>query len=289
MKTKKIWVALLVAGMSFGMGSCTKEDIDDIRKELQEQDDRLTTLEEWQKSVNTNISSLQTLIEALEDKDYVTGVTPLTDGSGYEITFLKSGKITINHGKKGDTGATPAISVKQDTDTKYYWTVNGEWLLDAGNKIPVTGEAPQVRINTGTNEWEISNDGGDNWTSTGVSATGEKGDDGDSMFSNIDTSKPAEVTFTLADGTKITLPRTAGTLTIEEAADADNKFTITGELLKKSTGNIVHIRVESPNADGSYIETRSIADGTRWKITNITDGDVMTILAYPAKIGRAHV
>ena len=100
---KRIWVALLLAGMAFGMGSCTKEDIDDIRKELQEHDDRLTSLEEWQKSVNMNISSLQSLIEALENKDYVTGVTPLADGSGYEISFLKSGKITIKHGEKGET------------------------------------------------------------------------------------------------------------------------------------------------------------------------------------------
>lgn len=114
MKMKKIWVALLLAGMSFGMGSCMKEDIDDIRKELQEHDDRLTSLEEWQKSVNTDISSLQSLVEALEDKDYVTGVTPLADGSGYEISFLKSGKITIKHGEKGDDGDTPVISVKQE-------------------------------------------------------------------------------------------------------------------------------------------------------------------------------
>ncbi len=301
MKTKRILVALLLAGVSFGMGSCTKEDIDDIRQELQEQDSRLTSLEEWQKSVNTNISSLQTLIEALEDKDYVIGVTPLADESGYEITFLKSGKITIRHGEAGDT---PAISVKQDDgDGKYYWTVNGEWLLDGGNKMPVTGEkgepgtsaiAPQVRINETSNLWETSVDGGTTWTSTGVKATGDKGEkgdtgaQGDAIFQKdgIDcTSDPNNVTFTLANGSKITLPRTAGTLTIEEATDGDNKFTITitGDLLKKSTGNIVHIRVESPNADGSYIETRSIADGTRWKITNITEGDVMTILAYPAK------
>lgn len=185
MKMKKIWVALLFAGMSFGMGSCMKEDIDDIQKELQEHDDRLTSLEEWQKSVNTDISSLQTLIEALEDKDYVTGVTPLADGSGYEISFLKSGKITIKNGEKGEKGEagnTPVISVKQDTDEKYYWTVNGEWLLDDGNnKMPVTGEKGD--------KGDTGNDGltphiGDNgnwWvgtTDTGVKAQGNTGNDG---------------------------------------------------------------------------------------------------------------
>lgn len=34
--------------------------------------------------------------------------------------------------------------------------------------------APQVQINATTNEWEISTDGGKNWKSTGIKATGEK-------------------------------------------------------------------------------------------------------------------
>ena len=70
-------------------------------------------------------------------------MTPLEDGTGYVITFLKSGNITIKHGEKGEQGNkgdTPVVSVKQDADGKYYWTINGEWLLDNGNKIPVTGE-----------------------------------------------------------------------------------------------------------------------------------------------------
>lgn len=160
MKMKKIWVALLLAGMSFGMGSCTKEDIDDIRKELQEHNDRLTSLEEWQKSVNTSISYLQSLIEALEDKDYVTAVTPLEDGTGYVISFLKSGNVTIKHGEKGEKGEdgnTPVISVKLDTDGKYYWTVNGEWLLDSGNKIPVTEtNGADVQTRSTGSRWGVS-------------------------------------------------------------------------------------------------------------------------------------
>lgn len=42
--------------------------------------------------------------------------------------------------------------------------------------------APQVQINATTNEWEISTDGGKNWKSTGIKATGEKGDRGDAVF-----------------------------------------------------------------------------------------------------------
>lgn len=180
--------------------SCS-DDYDDawIKEATEDLKDRVTALEEWQKSVNTDIRSLQSLVAALEDKDYVTAVTPLEDGTGYVISFLKSGNVTIKHGErgeqgeKGEDGTTPVISVKQDSDGKHYWTVNGEWLLDNGNKMPVTGEkgdkgdkgdkgadaiAPRVRINTDTNLWEISTDGGTTWTSTGVKATGDKGNTG---------------------------------------------------------------------------------------------------------------
>lgn len=72
--------------------------------------------------------------------------------------------------------------------------------------------APQVQINATTNEWEISTDGGKNWKSTGIKATGEKGDRGDAVFAEngVDyTSDPDNVIFTLADGkTKLTVPRT---------------------------------------------------------------------------------
>ena len=229
---RKVWIACsMVCACMFGLSSCG-DDYDDseLRGDIENLESRITAIEEWQKSVNTDIRSLQNLVEALEDKDYVTAVTPLEDGTGYVISFLKSGNVTI---KNGEDGTTPVISVKQDSDGKHYWTVNGEWLLDNGNKMPVTGEkgdkgdkgdkgadaiAPQVRINTDTNLWEISTDGGKTWTSTGIKATGDKGNtgeqgpQGDAIFAKdgIDyTSDHDNVIFTLVDGTKITLPRTS--------------------------------------------------------------------------------
>ena len=108
--------------------------------------------------MNTNISSLQTIINALQDNDYVKSVTPvMQDGKeiGYTITFSKSNPITIYHGKDGSDGAdgadgedgsdgndgsTPVIGVRQETDGIYYWTLNGEWLTDSqGNKIKAQG------------------------------------------------------------------------------------------------------------------------------------------------------
>ena len=113
--------------------------------------------------INSNVEALQTVVNALESNDYVTGVTPLYDGTeeiGYKINFSKSGSVTIYHGKDGNDGAagapgqngangnngtdgkdgvTPVIGVAQENGI-YYWTVNGSWLLDeSGNKVPTTG------------------------------------------------------------------------------------------------------------------------------------------------------
>ena len=357
-----MWIAGFVM-CAFGLPSCS-DDYDDseLRNNLENLEDRITALEEWQKSVNTNIQSLQSIVSALENRNFITSVTPLMENgkeTGYTITFQSGSPIIIRHGKDGvdgedgtdgqngtdgKDGSTPVIGVAKDSDGVYYWTVDGEFLLDGDKKIPVTGPegdkgdagddgitphigengnwwigttdtgikaqgeqgpsgitphigengnwwigttdtgikaqgeqgpsgitphigengnwwigttdtgikaqgeqgpsgitphigengnwwigttdtgikaqgakgddaiAPQVQINATTNEWEISTDGGKNWKSTGIKATGEKGDRGDAVFAEngVDyTSDPDNVIFTLADGkTKLTVPRT---------------------------------------------------------------------------------
>ncbi|MBP3564567.1 MAG: leucine-rich repeat protein [Alistipes sp.] len=231
--------------------SCSKEyDDSALWNDLNSLEARVAKLEELCKQMNTNISSLQTIVSALQSNDYVTGVTPITkDGEiiGYTITFKKSQPITIYHGedgkdgkdgqngKDGKDGQTPNIGVKKDVDGIYYWTLNGEWLLDDnGNKIKaqgidgkdgvngtngddgtngqdgVDGITPQLKIEN--DYWYISYDNGKSWEKLGK-ATGEdgvngtNGEDGDSMFTNIDTTSSDEyVIFTLSDGTQIKLP-----------------------------------------------------------------------------------
>ncbi|EOS11801.1 leucine-rich repeat protein [Phocaeicola sartorii] len=192
---RKTWIACsMMCACMLGLSSCGDDYNDsELRSDIENLEDRITALEEWQKSVNTDIRSLQSLVAALENKDYVTAVTPLEDGTGYVISFLKSGNITIKHGErgeqgeKGEDGTTPVISVKLDTDGKYYWTVNGEWLLDNGNKMPVTGEKGD-KGDKGDNGASGSDgltpyisDNGNWWigtTDTGVKAQGNTGTDG---------------------------------------------------------------------------------------------------------------
>ena len=155
---KKLFTYLFVAITLIIAGCSESFDDSKIWDKLDDHESRIAKLEELCKQVNTNISSLQTIVNALQNKDYVTGVTPITtDGEtvGYTITFTKSQPITIYHGEDGKDGqngtdgkdgvdgkdsSTPIIGVKQDSDGIYYWTLNGEWLLDAnGNKIKAQG------------------------------------------------------------------------------------------------------------------------------------------------------
>jgi uncharacterized protein (TIGR02145 family) len=208
-KTFSFLLALLL------MGSCTADlwdAVHDLRDEdaaLAAQDSalvaRITQLETWATTVNTNIIALQGLVNVLQNNDYVTGVTSFTSPTpgGYIITFTQSAPITISNGEKGNTGdkgddgITPQISIAKDIDDIYYWKLNGEWFLDgSSNKIPVTGAkgdkgtdgtpgsngndaiAPQIRINGATNFWEVSTDNGYTWVTTSIKATGEPGADG---------------------------------------------------------------------------------------------------------------
>lgn len=149
-------MSLLLATTFFSCG----DDYDDtaLRNDVNDLKSRVEKLESWCSTTNTQISALQGLVSALEQNDYVTGVTPIVEGSvevGYTITFTKSKPITIYHGKDGKNGAdgingvdgiTPLIGAEKDTDGIYYWTIklgdaDSAWLTDVdNNKIPTTGK-----------------------------------------------------------------------------------------------------------------------------------------------------
>lgn len=226
--------------MAVAVSSCSKFDDTEIWDKLNDHESRITALEELCKQMNTNIDALQTIVEALEKRDYVTNVSPVRkDGEviGYTISFADSDTITIYHGENGQDGAdgkdgyTPQIGVMKDTDGIYYWTLDGEWLLDGkGNKIQangvngidgtdgsngedgtngVDGITPRLKIEN--DYWYVSYDEGATWIELGK-ATGEDGSngidgvDGDSIFSSV-TQDDEYVYFNLADGTMITLPK----------------------------------------------------------------------------------
>lgn len=204
---KKFLYKLLFLILSvFNLSSCY--DDSELRNKVDNHEERLQSLENLCRQINTNISSLQSIIEAIQKNDYITSITPIQEGNdiiGYTINFTQSGAITIYHGEDGET---PVIAAKLDENGVYYWTIDGEWVKDEqGNKIPTTGTdgengtTPYLKIEDGY--WYVSYDNGTSWQLL-YKAVGEDGVDGDSFFKEV-IENDYSVIFILSDGSELEL------------------------------------------------------------------------------------
>ena len=188
--------------------SCTRFDDSAIWEELLNHKERIEKLEAECNKLNTNISSIKTILEALQTNDYVTGIVKIMEDGvevGYSITFAKGGAVTIYHGTSGENGTTPKIGIQKAADGQYYWTVDGEWMTDDdGEKIPATVAAtdgkyitPQFRVVEGV--WYVSLDNGNNWREIGVLQ------DSCAIFISVEIESDC-VVFTMSDGNQVTIP-----------------------------------------------------------------------------------
>ena len=145
---KRLFTYLLLISV-LGISSCAYDD-SSLWEKVNNHENRIAELEELCKQMNSNINAMQTLLNAMEENNYITSVTPVVENGetvGYTIAFTKSEPITIYHGKDGKDGAngangadgkdgyTPVIGVAKDTDDVYYWTLDGDWLLDKDGNI----------------------------------------------------------------------------------------------------------------------------------------------------------
>ena len=192
------------------LASCQYDD-EELWNKVNSLDDRVTAVEGSLNSLNQTIPSLQTIVEAMENRTYISSVTTTSDG--YKIDFSDGKSATITNGENA-----PVIGINKDADGKYYWTqsFNGteEWLVDeGGNKMPVAGKdavTPQLKVNT-NGCWTVSYDNGATFTEvldeTGkpVSAVGTEGEKGDSFFSNV-TIENGRLVLTMLNGEEIEIP-----------------------------------------------------------------------------------
>lgn len=200
---KKLVSTILLITTLISIG-CQYDD-SEVLNEINDLKNRVEVLEQLCNRMNDDISSLQNLVMALQQNDYVSSVTEITENGvviGYEIKFTKSNPIIIKHGQNGNDGYSPIVGVAEDGDGTYYWTLDGEWLLDDfGNKLKVQGTdgfTPQFKIED--EYWHISYDG-INWINLGKAS----GEDGDSFFQNV-TKDEEYVYFNLSDGTMLKIP-----------------------------------------------------------------------------------
>src|SRR5690606_4326770 len=89
-----------------------------------------------------------------------------TSENGYTLTMSDGSSIQLSNGKNGSNGSNgtngtngkdgtngtnginaPVMGTKLDTDGIYYWTLAGEFLVQNGQKIPITGNDGQDGTN----------------------------------------------------------------------------------------------------------------------------------------------
>ena len=133
---------MVVAAILIG---CGEYDDSAIKSDIADLDSRVSALEQQCRNINENVSSLQTLIAAVQNRDGIVSVTDLPGNAGYAVLFM-SGKTIYLHngvkgadGKNGADGYTPEISVRLDSDGVYYWTIDGKWLIVDGKKVRASG------------------------------------------------------------------------------------------------------------------------------------------------------
>lgn len=147
---------LIMALLLCGLYSCSKYDDGPLTKRVEGIEGRVSKLEQTCSKLNQDLTALQNIVTRLQNNDYVTAVAPLMEQGkqvGYTLTFAKSSPVQIRDGKNGKDGVdgkngvngkdghTPVISIKADSDGIYYWTIDGNWLLNAeGQKVKAEGK-----------------------------------------------------------------------------------------------------------------------------------------------------
>ena len=167
---------LLIFTMLATFVGCGQYDDSELKSDINDLKSRMAALEKQCKNMNENLTSLQAIVDAIQKQDGIVSVTDLPDGQGYSVKFVSGKVIYLYNGKNGTDGVTPKISVREDSDGIYYWTVDGDWLIVDGKKVRAVGldgkdgqsgndgkdaVTPQLKIENGF--WYISSDHGNSW------------------------------------------------------------------------------------------------------------------------------
>ena len=280
MKLTKFTVCFLLLATLFFIPSCNDAyDDSELTERVENLENKVQKLEE---RMNSNINSLQAILEAINNNYYITKVIPITNEGkeiGYTINFSKGNSINIYNGqdgedgKNGQDGYTPQIGVKQDSDEIYYWTLDGEWMTDeSGNKIKAQGSdgqdgqdgiKPKFKIEN--DHWFVSYNNGSTWEQLGK-ATGE---DANNFFQSV-TVKEADVEFILSDGSKFEIPLKSKigisfSIKDEEVGISEGKTIYVDYILHNASERTV----VTASSDGNFI-TKVIPNGINGGKISIT-------------------
>ena len=193
--------------MALGIFTSCKDYGDDLTN----LGERVVSLEAMDiNKLKSDVQQLQQLVELIENRDYITSVVQNDDGS-YTINFKIQPPITVKNGENGDSGTPCNLGIgKDEGNGQYYWTVDGQWLLDSnGNRVPASGvkgadgqdaESITPRVMIGANgNWWIWDETVGNYLDSGFSANGKNGTP-DYIVSVIVDEANGKVTIVTSDG-----------------------------------------------------------------------------------------
>ena len=279
---KKILSVFCIA--TFLFASCSDEyDDSKLWQNVNDLNDRIAKLEKTVQTMNSEIGSIQSIVNAINERDYIVKIEELADGSGYSITFAKGNTITIKHGKDGNDGKNAPIIGIDLYEGVYYWTITTDdektWLLDHdGNKLKVSGidgitpilgvdSEGYWTIDMGNGVQRLKDANGEDVKAIGQDGTdGQDGVDGNSFFNDVRYDENS-VYFTFPDGKTISIPLSKGVSFTVTGVSTEQLFeygeTRTFDIVQN---NIAQISISKP-------------DG--WKVSVL--GDILTVIAPPQK------
>ena len=163
------------------------------------------------KQMNTNISLLQKIVDAVESQLSISQLEQISNG--YIIHFYDGSTVTITNGLTSEEA--PIIGVDKEGDY-YLWMLQGDYLTDKnGNKLKAqstSGITPQLKIEN--DRWLLSIDNGQTWTDIGqatdVDITNGSGSV-NSIFKSI-TEDDDNVYFTVTSALVITISKSENLL-----------------------------------------------------------------------------
>ncbi len=225
--------------------SCSPDELTgDLEDRVNDLENRVTELE----------SQMAEQIEALQGLAGGTTVVSCTldEETGIYTVAFSDGKVI----EVANAGEGSSIIGVTEQDGKYYWTIGGELMTDAGEPVPVS-VTPGIRVNPESNIWEVSPDG-ETWLSTGITAT-----EGASIFAKVEDDEDF-VYFTLADGSSLKV--------------AKEKDFICEPLSGKQYFNAGETKTLKLNL--SNVEKTTVTKPEGWKAS--VSGDVLSITAPAA-------
>ena len=288
---KKIVSALmLAAALSLLLAGCKQPDNPSPDEPQIDQ----KTMSEWATTVNSDLASLRMTITSINAEAYVKSIS--SDAKGWTLE-LSDGKTPFF--SKADANLevkAPVVGIKE-TGGEWYWTVEGAAVGNA----TVTGSSLKLRWNDSA--WEVSTDGGSNWTAV-QNASGS----GKALVADI-LQDDYIATVTLQDGTAVKLSKldklgiafASSSLVIAPGQSLDVEYTLTGATtattveasansgsaqVSKSGDGSGLIRVTAPDPVADFKVTVNAKDGER-TATAILDfeGGVITIADASYSVG----